>query len=131
MNNNFEIQKTPFFGKSQPSFSNSCDKFSSYRTIEDKMDILPQNPIFTPSKEPMRYAAKYPENRLFSESKTKKFIDMKKNMCDRMMDRIINHRRERMDSILYSKSLIIENCKNDVYDVKFLVKFILENGIFK
>ncbi len=68
----------------------------------------------------LRYAVKYPETRLFSESKRNRLNDMKRNVCDRMMDRIIQHRKNRIDNILYSKSHIIRICQDEYYDVILL-----------
>lgn len=100
---------------------------------------LPQNqyssyPIFTPEKtnnnnyfynnfseeKSTRLALKYPETRLFSESKRNRLNDMKKNVCDRMMNRIMNHRKTRIDNILNSKSLIIKICQDEYYDVFYI-----------
>lgn len=64
-----------------------------------------------------RFSCKYPDNRLFSESKRNRLNDMKRNVCDRMMDRIINHRRTRMDNILYYKPSIIKICQEEYLDV--------------
>lgn len=113
---NSELHNTPMFGNKLNNFYNSCSKYTPVKINNDfqynSFNIFPAN------ENNPRYALKYPETRLFTESKRNKLNDMKKNVCDRMMDRIINHRRERMDNILYFKSSIIDICKNEYSDVK-------------
>jgi len=84
--------------------------------INDKYQF---NPNFSDDKS-LRYAIKYPETRLFSESKRNRLNDMKRNVCDKMMDRILLHRKTRIDNILYCKSHIIKICQDEYYDVLYL-----------
>ena len=113
----------------QTSFYNNFNLYSQFSPPKDenKINLIETNNS-TPScnnEKNLRYSLKYPDSRLLSESKKNKFSDMKKNVCDRLMTRIINLRRERMDNILYLKPSIIEKCRNEYYEVRFyLIKRI-------
>ena len=116
-----EDQTTPSKGK---SFSPNFNSFNLNNTSKLVNNINYEETNFSTNSQqenPFRYALKYPETRLFTESKKTKLNDMKKNVCDRLMNRIINHRRERMDNILYYKPSIIEKCKNEYYEVYLLI----------
>ena len=108
----------------QTSFYNNFNLYSQFSPPKDETKInLIETNNSTPSwnnEKNLRYSLKYPDSRPLSESKKNKFSDMKKNVCDRLMTRIINLRRERMDNILYLKPSIIEKCRNEYYEVRFL-----------
>ena len=122
MNSN---EKNNFFSEInniQQNF-NSCTKYTPTKLNNNIFQSEFLTPTQNQDNQVLSYASKYPRNRIFTESKKTKLNDMKKNVCDRLMSRIIDHRRERMDNILYFKPSIIEKCKNEYYEVNFLKLF--------
>ena len=57
----------------------------------------------------------FPKSRL--EVKENKFHDIKRNTLGKLMDRMQKNREDRMEKILYGKQAIIDNLKNEIYDV--------------
>ena len=53
--------------------------------------------------------------------KENKFNDMKKNTLGKLINRMQKHREDRMDKILYGKQAILDNLKNEIYDVSILL----------
>ncbi len=49
--------------------------------------------------------------------KDNRFNDLKRNTLDRMKSRVQKYREDRMDKVFYGKQAIIENLKNEIYDV--------------
>jgi len=59
------------------------------------------------------------------EVKGNKFNELKKNTIDKMISRMQKYREDRMDKIIYGKQAILDNLKDEIYDViKFLYRIL-------
>lgn len=116
---NSHLESTPSFGGVKVNEFQSHSKYTPIKLGNEFYNAQPFH-IATPKiEQPQRFAYGCSDKRLLSDSKKTKFNDMKKNVCDRMLSRILTHRRERMDNILYYKPAIIEMAKNESYDVNY------------
>lgn len=99
--------------------SNDCIMFDSNPST---FKYLPDNPFLQVNKlnKPTN------ENSMSrQEVKGNKFNELKKNTIDRMILRMHKYREDRMDKIIYGKQAILDNLKNEIYDVNYILFRIL------
>ena len=83
--------------------SNSIQRLCLNESFNNKFSNTIKNPIVIP--------------RLRSNVKENKFQDMKKHTLEKLIERMQKDREDRMEKIFLGKRAILDNLKNEIYDV--------------
>jgi hypothetical protein len=108
---------------SQAIFVNPREKFNSFGEANDcvmydsnpnQNQLLNGNPFFLTNSFNLHTNESSTSRQGFKDYR---FNDLKRNTIDRLKSRMQKYREDRMDKVFYGKQAIIENLKNEIYDV--------------